>query len=89
MPEFEELPIPDAVIAARKKAEMARIWIADGDQVVALSAHLWDDPGAWGLMLVDLTRHLSKAYAARGLHEADVVSRIRSAMEAEWSNPTE
>jgi hypothetical protein len=48
MTKLEELPIPDAVLAASEKAEMVRIWIADGEQVVALSPRLWDDPGAWG-----------------------------------------
>lgn len=89
MPAIEELPIPDVVFAASQKAEMARIWLADGDQIVTLSPRLWDDPGAWGLMLVDLAKHLAKAYEARGLNAADTLARIKSAMEAEWSSPTE
>lgn len=89
MPAIEELPIPDSVIAASEKAEMARIWLADGDQVVTLSSRLWDDPGAWGLMLVDLAKHVAHAYEARGFSAPDALAKIKSAMEAEWSSPTE
>ena len=85
----DELPIPDAVPAASKKAEMARIWLADGDQIVTLSHRLWDDPGAWGLMLVDLAKHVAKAYEARGFSASEALARIKSAMDAEWSSPTE
>lgn len=86
---IEELPIPDSVLAAHKKAEMARIWIADGDQIVTLSRRLWDDPGAWGLMLVDIAKHVAMAYTAKGLDVNETLARIRCAMDAEWINPTE
>jgi hypothetical protein len=56
--EINELPVPSVVSGARRSMEMARIWIADGHQVVALSPNLWSDPGAWGLMLVDIARHI-------------------------------
>lgn len=89
MSKLEELPIPDSVTTAQQKAEMARIWLADGAQVVVLSSRLWDDPGAWGLMLVDMAKHVAKAYEAKGMNAADSLARIRAAMEAEWSNPTD
>lgn len=89
MPAIEELPIPASVIAACKKSEMARIWLADGDQVVALSSRLWDDPGTWGLMIVDLAKHVARAYEARGISASDALAQIKSAMDAEWAHPTE
>jgi hypothetical protein len=89
MSTIEELPIPALVIASSEKAEMARIWLADGDQVVTLSSRLWDDPATWGLMIVDLARHVALAYEARGISAADALARIKSAMEAEWTHPTE
>ena len=64
-----ELPIPDVVSSAERSMEMARIWIADGRQVVALSPNLWSDPASWGLMLVDVAWHLSKQYAEAGWKE--------------------
>ena len=86
--ETNELPVPDAVSKANRSMEMARVWIADGRQIVALSPNLWGDPGSWGLMLVDIARHLSKQYAEAGQDEAEVLSRIRSAFDAEWNHPT-
>ena len=84
-----ELPIPDTVVSCDEATEMARIWIADGDQHVIISPNLWRDPGAWGLMLVDLAKHVSKAYASQGLDEKVVLKKIKQAFDAEWSNPTE
>jgi hypothetical protein len=86
---IEELPVPESVAAASQKAEMARIWIADGDQVVTLSSRMWDDPGAWGLMLVDLAEHVALAYEAKGVNAKEALAKIRAAMDAEWANPTD
>lgn len=42
------LPIPEKALSAQQGAEMARIWVADNEQVVTLNPNLWSDPGAWG-----------------------------------------
>jgi len=86
---MNELPIPPQVRDAKKAMELARIWIADGDQQIILSSNLWDDPAAWGLMLVDLARHISKAYAVQGRDESVVLERIKKAFEAEYNSPTD
>jgi hypothetical protein len=69
--------------------ELARIWIADGSQVVTLSNQLWKDPAAWGLMLVDLARHVAMAYEGLGMDREVALDRIRAALYAEWDHPTE
>jgi hypothetical protein len=84
----EELPIPSNVTSANQKMEMARIWLVDGEQIVSLSSNLWDDPGAWGLMLVDLAKHVAQAYALQGRNPHETLTRIKSAMDAEWQHPT-
>ena len=89
MSDLEELPIPRAVVAANKKAEMARIWLADGSQIVTLSPRLWEDPGAWGIMLIDLARHVARAYEEKGLDATVALGRIKEAMDAEWSSATD
>jgi hypothetical protein len=68
--------------------ELLRVWIADGDQVVNISPALWNDPGTWGLMLVDLAKHGAAAYAAKGLRREDTLGSIRAAMDAEWLQQT-
>jgi hypothetical protein len=83
------LPIPPQVMNSEKSVEMARIWIADGNQIVVLSPHFWEDPAAWGLMLVDLARHVAAAYAEQGRGNAqDVLMRIKEGLDAEWDHPT-
>jgi hypothetical protein len=88
MTEIEQLPIPASVVSAAQKAEMARIWIADGEQIVIISPRIWDDPGAWGLMLVDMAKHIADAYAEKGHDAQHALSLIKSAMEAEWESST-
>ena len=83
-----ELPPPATIEHAEKAMEMARIWIVDGDQHVVLSPNLWQDPAAWGLMLVDVARHVAAAYALQGQDREKVLSRIREAFDAEWATPT-
>lgn len=89
MSNIEELPIPDLAINGNKVAEMARIWLVDGDQVVTISSRLWPNPGAWGLMLVDFAKHLAKAYAHKGFDEDEALKLIRNSMDIEWEHPTE
>ena len=87
---INELPIPPAVETAESAEEIARIWGAEGAQHVSLATHLWPDPGTWGLMLVDLARHVAKAYELTyGLNEQDSLRRIRSAFDAEWECSTD
>ena len=85
----QELPAPPSIEGCEKAMEMARIWIADGDQHVVLSPNLWSDPGAWGLMLVDLARHVANAYGQQGHDRDGVLVKIRQAMDAEWNSHTE
>ncbi|HTF33360.1 MAG TPA: DUF5076 domain-containing protein [Myxococcota bacterium] len=69
--------------------EVLRVWAApDGPQQVSLRTK-WEDPGAWGLMLVDVARHVAKAYAKEGRNEAEVLHRIRDLFDAEWSDSTD
>lgn len=85
---MNSLPIPDEVQRATKAVEMARIWVADGNQVVVLSPHTWSDPAAWGLMLADLARHVAAAYGRNGHDVAATLNRVREAFDAEWKHPT-
>ena len=87
---MKELPVPPAVKTAAQAIELARVWAADGAQHVTLETGIWDDPGAWGLMLVDLARHIANAYEQAGtVSYADALARIREAFDAEWSSPTD
>ena len=89
MQDSDSLPVPQQVQDANQKIELARIWLADGNQVVTLSTQVWNDPAYWGLMLVDLARHVATAYESLGNNRETTLERIRSAFDAEWSHATD
>lgn len=85
-----ELSIPPAASSDPHAGELVRVWAAANMQHVCLAADIWKDPAAWGLALVDLARHVARAYAQMdGRSEADVLHRIRAGFDAEWSSPTD
>ncbi len=89
MTPIQELEPPPTVHRAARAMELARIWIVDGNQHVRLSANMWDDPGAWGIMLVDLAKHVANAYEERGRDRQEVLERILSAFAAELESATD
>ena len=69
--------------------EVLRVWANDASQQVALQTH-WQDPTAWGLMLVDVAKHAAKAYANSGEYtESEAMQRIIAGLRAELSTPTD
>jgi hypothetical protein len=90
MHESRELPIPPAARNDAKAIELARVWAAGGKQHVSLATELWNDPAAWGIMLVDLARHVACTYVhTQGLDADETLSRIRSGFDAEWETTTD
>ncbi|NIP60904.1 MAG: DUF5076 domain-containing protein [Gemmatimonadetes bacterium] len=70
-------------------AEVLRIWSApDGVQQLSLRT-TWSDPGAWGLLLVDIARHAARAYARHGIEEDVALARIHELLCAEWADATD
>lgn len=62
---------------------------SDGGQDIIIRHDMWDDPGAWGLVLVDIARHVARAQAQAGADESEVFSRILELFQAELDNPTD
>ena len=90
MSEPKALEIPPSVAGDPKATEIARIWAAHGQQHVHLRSGLWDDAGHWGILLVDLARHIANAYQQDGRGDYfQVLARIREIFEAEWDSPTD
>ena len=57
---------------------------------MSLSTDVWKDPAAWGIMLVDLMKHVASAYQQdTGQSDADVLKRIRAGFDAEWQHATD
>ncbi len=84
------LSIPPAAESDPKSIEIARIWATGGKQHVTMMTGLWDDPAAWGLMLVDLARHAANAYVeTEGKDLNEVLQRIKAGFDVEWDAPTD
>jgi Domain of unknown function (DUF5076) len=86
----KELPIPSAAKTDARARELLRVWAAQGKQHVSLATDLWHDPAAWGIMLVDLAKHVAAAYQqTTGKDFVDVLTRIREGLDAEWDTATD
>lgn len=84
------LPIPPAVEQSPDAKEVLRLWVDPGGAQHLVALPYWSDPAAWGLALVDLARHISRAYEAGGGPVApDALARLRQGFDAEWSDPTD
>ena len=86
MPELQ----PPPIAADSSAVEVLRVWGGPGLPQQYVVEVNWEDPGAWGLLLVDLARHVSKAYAASGVAtEGEALDRIKLLFDAEWASPTD
>jgi hypothetical protein len=86
----DELTAPPAASIDAKSFEIARLWVADDAQHVALRTDVWQDPAAWGVVLADLARHVALAYQRKDGHDLeDVLERVLAGFHAELESPTD
>ncbi len=86
---INELAAPPNAGLSEDGGEVLRAWIVNGGLEMSL-APAFPEPDAWGLMLVDVARHVARMYADLGLcAEADAFARIWSVADAERENPTD
>ena len=73
-----ELPIPPSSQFSEQATEILRVWInANNDMDVSLIP-AFPDPATWGILLVDIARHVARAYAGEGqFGEAQSLGAIR------------
>ena len=85
-----DLTPPEQVLENGSAQEILRVWAVDGDaQHFAIAPDVWSDPATWGLMLVDIARHVARGLArASDQSEADVLARIKAGFDVEWEDPT-
>ena len=85
-----ELPVPSSATHDRSAVEIGRIWFVGGEQHVALRSDVWEDPAAWGLLLVDLAKHVANTYhESAGRDVGATLQRIRAGFDAEWAQATD
>jgi hypothetical protein len=68
--------------------ELLRVAIVEGKPRFVITPNLWDDPGAWGILMVDVIRHLGNAYELDGKDKAASIDRILAVFRAEIGSPT-
>ncbi len=88
--ESRRLEIDDRVKNESDFEEIVSVWSSkDGPQKIFLKYGVWDDPAGWGLLLIDIARHVSSTYEKQGLDKKEVFERILKGFEAEASSPTD
>ncbi len=83
-----ELPTPNDFLDARRATELIRVWAGDGKQHIVTRGPVWDDPAAWGLLLVDIARQVSRAYTDQGWGYQAALDRIVQGLQAELASNT-
>ncbi len=84
------LGIPQEMQDDPESREVLRVWYSRESQRFVLRLDVWDDPAAWGLLFVDLARHIAHGHAQKsGDDSSTVLERIRAGFDAEWDSPTD
>jgi hypothetical protein len=90
MTDEQQLPIPEAATDDPKSVEVLRVWVANGEQHVVIRIDAWKDPGAWGIVLADLAKHVSRALDPAAKDKgALALKRIHAMLNAEFGSPTD
>ena len=85
----KEQPLPPDVIGRDDATEVLRAFIVDGGLSIAFT-RAFEEPDMWGLLLVDIARHASRAYARESAcTEEEALTRIIDMFEAEIARPTD
>jgi uncharacterized protein DUF5076 len=87
-PKFDALHVPPAALE-HGGVEVLRAVVVDGALHVSLRP-AFDDPQAWGMLLADVARHVSRIYQSEGkAPEARTLERVRMMFDAELDDPTD
>jgi hypothetical protein len=85
----KEQPLPPDVIGRDDAVEVLRAFVVDGALSIAFT-RAFEEPDMWGLLLVDLARHASRAYAREsGYTEEEALARIIEMFDLEIARPTD
>ena len=85
----KEQPIPPDALANSEAVEVLRAFVVDGGLSISFT-RAFDDPGMWGMLLVDVARHAARAYAKENVcSEEEALARIYAMFEAELASPTD
>jgi hypothetical protein len=88
---INELPPPPEAYTAANCGEILRAWVVDGGLSVSLAPMSFGkEPYLWGMALVDIARHVARAFENEGVESFDeTLVKIRLMFDREWSRPTD
>ncbi|BCW89152.1 hypothetical protein sos41_23080 [Alphaproteobacteria bacterium SO-S41] len=86
-----ELKAPPAAASDPDSAEVLRAWIVNRGLQVSLQPMAFGPEGhVWGMLLVDIARHVARAiHAETGTAEMTTLHKIKEMLDAEWDNATD
>jgi hypothetical protein len=85
----KQQPLPPDVVGRDDATEVLRAFVVDGGLSIAF-ARAFEEPDMWGMLLVDIARHASRAYARESDYtEKEALARIIDMFEAEIARPTD
>jgi len=85
-----ELAVPIEALGNPNAGEILRAWSVDGGLSVSLNPVAFADSGVWGILLVDVARHVSRALSNEGKGSApEIMNSIMNAFESELARPTD
>jgi len=92
---MNERPIPEAALEDENSVEMLRVWIAAKKLHCSMKVGMYKETSkiseekAWGVILADVARHLSKALeSGYGVDAQIALSAIRERFNDELNEPT-
>ena len=89
-------PLDPPKFDGEEAIEVLRVWLDHGTQSntqkFVVRPKISEDPGAWGILLVDVARQVANAYAASEPTNdkiySEVLYRIKNLFDVEWECPT-
>jgi len=94
---MELTPLDPPHLDGEEAFEVLRVWVDRGpqskSQKFVVLPRISKDPGAWGILLVDIARQVANAYTASEPENKEIYSvvlnRIKELFDAEWNYPTD
>ncbi len=84
--------MPDDVVADPTAAPVLSVWALEpdtGNRLIMSVSPIWEDPGTWGIALMDCARQIARAYHHKeGISEDRVLDRIFELFDEEREEHT-
>ena len=85
-PIVHELPLPPDALRHGGE-EVLRAFVVEGELHLNVR-HSFERPAIWGVLLVDVARHVARMYSREGSVLRDqALDEIYKSFQAEWSSP--